>query len=813
MFHRSSIAVLIASLGLAGCGSSSGGDAVTPTPPAGNKPPIVEAGPKDNIGSENEYTLNGVAEDPEKKALTYSWAQVSGPRVIVINADSANAKFNAPSVDKDTDLVFRLTVTDDKGAQASDDVTITIKPIPNPPMAKAGPDQTVVAGETVHLRGEFDLNTSLRWTQVGGTPKVNLLREVTHFPEFVAPEVDTPTQLTFRFKVTRTNNTDSYGSDDVTITVNPKPSIAIDLGADLTANEGEKVTLSPKIVLHYGAKVKETDWTQLNGETLNIDTPINSNLTFTAPLDAAAFPYVEYRLTLVEEHTNKTYSDTVRINFKDSASTIAEINFADPGMEKCVKDAAKDKKWTHPSQVTHLNCWREADLVSTRDLFHFDNLTKFEARGAGITDFDAGASKHLRELRLATDKLASIDFSKMPRLEFLYLEDMDSMATLDLSALQRLEILHIYGMPIGAINLDDNALLEEIYLQSTKVSTLSTEKLAHLKLLSLKKNPDFKQLDLRAHIKLRTILVEDSQMATIDLSEQRNLWSLSLANTPTLGNIDLSANTKLTSLDLTNTAATAIALDKNTQLKELKVKGNPALAQLDLSKHSELVKLVADGTKLGDIDLSANTKLQTIDLSGLGITTFDPSRFPNLGWLDLSENDIATLDVSKNGQIQSLYLANNKIAELDLSHVKDLITIDIRNNNTQTLNWHPTSTQEVLRTVRIDNNNALLPLPIDKISRATTLTLSNTQQGDLDLTALTRLRLLDISNTQVANLTFHDNLRGDNACFWVHGAPINETTRTHLNTLNGDPQSTVHFTKPATSFDESCHYYRYYNHD
>ena len=43
-------------------------------------------------------------------------------------ATSESASFTAPPVTQDTTLTFRLTVTDDDGASASDDVDVDVVP-------------------------------------------------------------------------------------------------------------------------------------------------------------------------------------------------------------------------------------------------------------------------------------------------------------------------------------------------------------------------------------------------------------------------------------------------------------------------------------------------------------------------------------------------------------------------------------------------------------------------------------------------------------------------------------------------------------
>jgi len=65
--------------------------------------------------------------DPEGDTLSYQWTQVSGTEVTLSNAQAAKASFTAPDVDSDQTLVFKVTVSDQKGGSAEKEVTVTVK--------------------------------------------------------------------------------------------------------------------------------------------------------------------------------------------------------------------------------------------------------------------------------------------------------------------------------------------------------------------------------------------------------------------------------------------------------------------------------------------------------------------------------------------------------------------------------------------------------------------------------------------------------------------------------------------------------------
>ncbi|MGZ3849693.1 MAG: PKD domain-containing protein, partial [Flavisolibacter sp.] len=94
------------------------------SPPPVNKPPVVNAGANQTITlPTSSVTLSGSASDPDGTIAAYQWTKVSG----------GNVSFGSPAAVSTTvsglaqgSYIFRLTATDNSGASAYADVTVTV---------------------------------------------------------------------------------------------------------------------------------------------------------------------------------------------------------------------------------------------------------------------------------------------------------------------------------------------------------------------------------------------------------------------------------------------------------------------------------------------------------------------------------------------------------------------------------------------------------------------------------------------------------------------------------------------------------------
>lgn len=90
--------------------------------------------------------LNGVVARGGKGPYNYAWTQTSGAAVPLSAADTINPNFVAPTVTADTDLEFRMTVTDSLGNTIDVDETVTVIPAATSKPLSATLDGPISAG-------------------------------------------------------------------------------------------------------------------------------------------------------------------------------------------------------------------------------------------------------------------------------------------------------------------------------------------------------------------------------------------------------------------------------------------------------------------------------------------------------------------------------------------------------------------------------------------------------------------------------------------------------------------------------------------
>ena len=285
-------------------------------PPPDPRPPVAKAGSDIEVNEGDSVVLSGEqSSDPDGDELAYSWAQTSGPEVQLRNANQDRCSFTAPDVQEATTLTFALTVSDGQRTD-TDQITVTVRDVNQPPTADAGNDQTVGEATSVFLDGSDSTDPdgdtlTFIWRQTLG-PSVTLDDENGAETGFAAPEVDA--DVTCTFELTVSDGRGGTDTDSVNVfvgQVNQAPEA--NAGSDMTVLRGEQVFLDGSQSSDPDGDTLEFSWTQTGSSeyAVSLDDPSSAWPSFVAPMVDSVTVFT-FRLEVNDGH-GATAEDTVEI--------------------------------------------------------------------------------------------------------------------------------------------------------------------------------------------------------------------------------------------------------------------------------------------------------------------------------------------------------------------------------------------------------------------------------------------------------------------------------------------------------------------
>ncbi len=306
-----------------------------------NRGPVANAGADQSPGEASTVTLDGSGStDPDSDPLTYQWLQLSGPAVTLSSPTAQSPTFTSPAVTSATPLVFELVVSDGTLSSAPDQVTIHVQDSVNePPVADAGPDQSVAANAGVTLSGASSSDPNGEalthaWSQVSGLA-VTLAAPGAVSTTFTAPSAASEQTLTFRLTVTDARGASAQDLVQVLVAP-PGNSVPVaNAGSDRSVGEGVTVTLN-------GAGSSDPDgdpltwqWSQISGPAVTLSSSTAPNPTFTSPSVLSA-QVLRFRLVVNDGKIGST-PDEVLITLQNDVN---EAPTARAGMDQVLGEGA-----------------------------------------------------------------------------------------------------------------------------------------------------------------------------------------------------------------------------------------------------------------------------------------------------------------------------------------------------------------------------------------------------------------------------------------------------------------------------------------
>ena len=278
-----------------------------------NNPPVAKAGADQNVTGSSIVTLDGSASfDIDGDELTFAWQQIDGPEVVLVDASAAKPTFEAPEFK--SALTFELVVSDGEAGSYSDQVVVSVAN--NAPIADAGTEQTVDAGELTTLdgSGSFDIDgdpIEFQWSQLGGQ-NVLLSDPKAPSPTFQAPDQ----KDTLLFQLLVSDGTTWSESSVVAVNVANNPPTA-NAGPDQSVDGGVVVVLDGS-----GSSDPDDDpllyqWTQVDGTPVPLSNPSSPAPSFTAPIPAQTMTFV----LVVSDGSVESVPDIVAVVIKNHAPT------------------------------------------------------------------------------------------------------------------------------------------------------------------------------------------------------------------------------------------------------------------------------------------------------------------------------------------------------------------------------------------------------------------------------------------------------------------------------------------------------------
>jgi ribosomal protein L14 len=283
-----------------------------------NQPPTVSAGSNITMTLPvNSTNLTGSASDPDGTISSYGWTQTSGPSNATIAAPSSTSTAISGLVQGS--YVFSLTVTDNSGATAFANVTVTVNPAPVVnvlPTVSAGNNLTVtLPTNSATLSGTASdpdgTIASYAWTKVSGPTGGGISK-----PTTASTGITGLTAGSYVYKLTVTDNSGGISSATVTVTVNSAPII----NQPPTVSAGNNITLTLPVdttILLGSASdadgiITSTAWSQASGPSNALISSPSNDTTVVTGLVAGSYVF---SLTVTDNSGATVFSSvTVSVN-------------------------------------------------------------------------------------------------------------------------------------------------------------------------------------------------------------------------------------------------------------------------------------------------------------------------------------------------------------------------------------------------------------------------------------------------------------------------------------------------------------------
>lgn len=670
LFKRQSPAGLslsaICLLLLSGCGGSGSGPDTEINRP--NQVPVADAGSSQSVLEGAQVVLSGSGQDNDGNIVSYQWTQTAGPEVTLTGGNSATAQFTAPVVEDDLTMMFRLMVTDDKGATAVDDVDVSVAiaslasqlALSDDNLSACIVNQAALKGwkRVSHIT---NLNCSgLNIADIGGIDSLTGL-SVLQLSDNQISDLNPLSSMSGLTELDLSNNAISQieplhslvNIQNISLNGNGQIrcedvwSLILTLGYEtIVAPESCNFANSPSVnagtdqykfsladVALFG-KADESigevsyQWQQIGGTAVTLKNSHHKIAEFTAP-EVSAEQVLSFALTVVDA-SGEAHTDITQVTISPDGPA-DEVVFESDRMQNCYNWAISSNQWSMLSEVTVLNCDNLA-ATTLNGIEKLKSLIHLDMHGSlALKDISA-----LRTL----SSIQTLDFDRTGLLSTSGLGGKPQLRELRMAwAFERtaqrevdFSVLASSTNALKTLNLESNALKDSEIAGLAEVTALVE--------LNLTDNQITDMTPLAHMANLKTLKMGENQVAGLpELSEMKVLESLYLYDNQI---VDMTPVTQLSHLSLLGIGGNNIVdippLDNMLGLQELYISGNQ-IVDIDALNNQHQIKRLGLGNN------------QIVDIEVLGHLT-------GLVYLGLSDNplsDISPLYHLVNAELISLW--------------------------------------------------------------------------------------------------------------------------------------------------------------
>ena len=300
-----------------------------------NIPPTADAGTDQSVIEGDTVTLDGSGStDTDGTIETYAWSEGAIPLGAGVTLDISTLSVGIHTI--------TLTVADNDGASASDDVlvTVTAAPIPNiPPTADAGTDQSVIEGDTVTLDGSGSTDTdgtieTYAWSE-GAIP----------LGAGVTLDISTLSVGIHTITLTVADNDGASASDDVLVTVTAAPPPIVDADTSTLTSDPVSVLADGIATATITVTVKDTDSNPVTDATVTLVQTGSSSMNIVTNVGDGTYTFIVSSTTVETVTYTATANGITIIQTADVIFTEGTLTASDFNMTLDVNESTVIEDW------------------------------------------------------------------------------------------------------------------------------------------------------------------------------------------------------------------------------------------------------------------------------------------------------------------------------------------------------------------------------------------------------------------------------------------------------------------------------------